>query len=178
LLPKDANANSGVVAAVMNKGDQMWSYTALVQDNYSPKWLLDFLPINFRIFGAISESLGLQGVLYWSVDYWSQDPWTSADYTESGHNFPGEGSLVYPGAPVGIDGVVASMRMKWLRDGIEDYEYVEILKSLGRGDWALDQVRGVASDWRHWSQDWHDLDDLRQRLGEEISRLSTSPDQQ
>jgi hypothetical protein len=178
LLPKDANANASNVATVMTKGDQVWSYTALVQDNYSPKWLLDFLPINFRAFGTISESLGLTGVLYWSVNYWTQDPWTSVDYSESGHNFPGEGSLLYPGSSVGIDGAVPSMRMKWLRDGMDDYEYVEILKSMGRGDWALQLVRGVASDWRHWSHDWQDTDNLRQQLGDEISRLSTSSNPQ
>jgi hypothetical protein len=38
------------------------------------------------------------------------------------------------------EGLVASMRMKWLRDGVEDYDYVEMLKELGKRDTP---VRGV-----------------------------------
>jgi len=70
------------------------------------------------------------------------------------------------------------MRLKWLRDGMDDYDYVEILKSLGRGDWALELVRGVAPDWKNWSHEWHDLNAVRQQLGDEISRLSASSNPQ
>ena len=48
------------------KGDSLWSYNTLVQDPYSPKWEIDFDPINFRIQpGFISQSLGPTGMLYW-----------------------------------------------------------------------------------------------------------------
>ena len=64
------------VTYVLQKGDKAWSYNDLVQDSYSPKWELDFLPINYRIqAGFISQSLGLTGLLYWSVDDWSANPW-------------------------------------------------------------------------------------------------------
>jgi hypothetical protein len=57
-------------ARCQGKGDSVWSYTALVQDMYSPKWEADFLPIDYRIMtGFIDASLGLKGNLYWSVDY-------------------------------------------------------------------------------------------------------------
>ena len=71
---------------------------------------------------------------------------------------PGEGWLTYPGAEVGSDSLVPSIRLKWVRKSVEDYEYVEILKKLHRGDWALSLVRSVAADWTHWS---HDADALK-----------------
>ena len=76
----------------------------------------------------------MTGVLYWRVDSWTDDPWHDVDtspHPSEAYHFPGEGMLVYPAETVGIDGVVPSMRLKWIRDGVEDYEYIQILKRLG-----------------------------------------------
>ena len=140
----------------MKKGDSVWSYNTLVQDAYSPKWLIDFDPVNFRIQpGFISQSLNLTGLLYWRVDKWPSDPWNNVNNagTYSSANYPGEGMLVYPGQQVGVKGVVASMRLKWLRDGVEDYDYVQILKDLGKADLAMQITRSVGPDWTNWTRD-------------------------
>src|SRR6185503_9377426 len=68
--------NQYYVSQAISKGDQVWSYTALVQDGYSPKWEMDFAPMNFRIQpGFLSQTLGFTGLLYWRADNWSGDPW-------------------------------------------------------------------------------------------------------
>ncbi|MEH2411954.1 DUF4091 domain-containing protein [Nostoc sp.] len=174
LLPNMYEQATDRVAKVLKKGDKVWSYNALPQEEYSPKWEIDFEPINFRIQpGFINQSLGLTGILYWRVDLWTKDPWHDVQtYQENGEYFPGEGMLVYPGVQVGIQGVVPSMRLKWLRDGVEDYEYIEILKKLGRGDWALNISRTVGKDWRNWTRDTNMLTAVRSQLGAEIDRLS------
>jgi hypothetical protein len=166
------------ISEVLQKGDKVWFYNALTQDGYSPKWQIDFDPINYRIpHGFINQSLGLTGVLYWAVDFWTKDPWynvqTYSTYSTNGKNYyPGEGMLVYPGKQVGITGVVPSMRLKWVREGVEDYEYIEILKRLGRKDWALRVSRSVGLDWKNWTRDPDILESARRQLGEEIERLS------
>lgn len=178
LLPQMYDAARDRVAQVLQKGDQVWSYNALVQDDYSPKWEIDFAPINFRIQpGFISQSLKLTGILYWQVDRWTNHPWQDVHtYQNQAGNeqryYPGEGMLVYPGEPMGVEGVVPSMRLKWLRDGVEDYEYVEILKKLGRGKWALTVSRSVGQDWHNWTHDPRMLESARRQLGEEINRIS------
>ena len=113
VLPVMYDRARDLVEVARAKGDQVWSYNALVQDDYSPKWQIDFAPINYRIQpGFISQSLGLTGLLYWSVDRWTADPWNDVNtYTnKDGWHFPGEGMLVYPGRQVGLQGVVPSMR--------------------------------------------------------------------
>ena len=179
LLPKQFVSNSGDVAAALRKGDRVWSYTAIVQDNFSPKWEIDFRPINYRIYGFLNQSAGATGLLYWSVNSWAvgptKDAWNNINYVEDGKpEPPGEGWLVYPGAEVGSEAFVPSMRLKWIRKSVEDYEYVEILKRLRRGDWALDLVKTVAADWGHWSQDPEAVESVRRRLGAEINRISSS----
>ena len=179
LLPKQFISNSADVAAALKKGDRVWSYTAIVQDNFSPKWEIDFRPINYRIYGFLNQSAGATGLLYWSVNSWAvgptKDPWNNITYIENGKpEPPGEGWLVYPGAEVGDEAFVPSMRLKWIRKGIEDYEYVEILKRLHRGDWALALIKTVAADWAQWSQDPMAVESVRRQLGAEIDRISSA----
>ncbi|MGJ5631599.1 glycoside hydrolase domain-containing protein [Nostoc sp. CALU 1950] len=182
VLPESYDEAPKQISEVLQKGDKVWSYNALVQDGYSPKWQIDFEPINYRIHpGFISQSLGLTGILYWRVDLWTKDPWNDIQtYSQEKDYYPGEGMLFYPGKQVGLTGVVPSMRLKWLREGVEDYEYLEILKnSVGaarrrhRHKWGLRLARRVGMDWKNWTRDTNLLESVRRQLGEEIEKLSS-----
>ncbi len=172
MLPKMYDRSPSQVDFVLAKGDKAWSYNCLVQDDYSPKWEIDFAPINYRIqTGFINQSLGLSGLLYWRADLWSSDPWNSVEgYSPT---YPGEGMLVYPGAQVGVSGVVASMRLKYLRDGADDYDYIQLLKDEGLGDWALSVARTVGPDWSNWTRDPDLLETARRLLGDALDSLGT-----
>jgi hypothetical protein len=176
LLPKMDRSTHALVQQVLQKGDEVWSYNCLEQDPDSPKWEIDFSPINYRIQpGFLNQSRGMTGVLYWQIDNWKKNPWEDADSFEvGGYTFPGEGMLIYPAVSDWVDGPVPSMRLKWLRKGVEDYEYIEMLKQAGRGAWALDVVREVASDWNSWTHDPATLESARQKLGEELDRLEAA----
>ena len=176
LLPRLYEPNLQQIRTAQAKGDEIWSYTALVQDPYSPKWEIDFAPVNYRIMpGFLSQSLGLTGILYWRVDLWTQLPWQDVyGFTLEKNYYPGEGMLIYPGNQVGISSVVPSMRLKWIRKGVEDYEYVALLKTMGRGDWAKSRIGRAATDWRNWTDDTAILESVRHELGDEIERLSAA----
>jgi hypothetical protein len=177
LLPVMYNNAKSEVDHVLKKGDSVWSYNTLVQDAYSPKWEIDFDPVNFRVHpGFINQSLNLTGLLYWRIDRWTSDPWNNVNNAGafSSANYPGEGMLVYPGQQVGIQGVVASMRLKWLRDGVEDYEYIQILKNLGKADLAMQISRSVGPDWMNWTRDAGAIDSARQQLGQAINQIVNS----
>jgi hypothetical protein len=167
------------IAEVLRRGKEVWFYTCFVPSDNSPIWQIDFQPINHRIAqGFINQSLGLTGLLYWRVDRWSDDPWNNVDfvntYSEKPQHYPGEGILIYPGKEVGIQGSVPSMRLKWIREGVEDYEYIEILKKWGCQNWAMETVREVAQDLEHWNLDPAVLEAARQKLGAKIHQLSES----
>jgi hypothetical protein len=175
VLPVTYDGAKPAIAQALAKGDSVWSYNTLVQDAYSPKWELDFTSIDFRIQpGFLNQALGLSGVLYWKVDAFDGDPWSSVDNTGkySSGNYPGEAVLIYPGAKVGIAGVAPSMRLKWLRDGVDDYEYVAILKGLGHANDALTIVKGAATDWTTWTRDPSVVEATRTKLGDAIDALT------
>lgn len=177
ILPTAYVSNRENITKAITKGDSVWSYTTLVQDSYSPKWELDFKPINFRIQpGFISQSLNLSGILYWRVDLWTSDPWKTLDTKGkfNSNNYPGEGALVYPGGAIGVSGVVPSMRLKWIRDGVEDYDYISLLSRLGYGSWARTIIAPVAGDWSNWTQDPQALEHVRRELGQKLDSLAAT----
>ncbi len=166
----DAQANGGLISSVLAKGDSVWSYNVLVQDGYSPKLEINFSPLDYRLsMGYISQSLGVSGFQQWLVDQWTSDPWNQMTVSPGG--VPSDGLLVYPGAPVGIVGYAPSMRLKWIRDGTNDFEYVQILKGLGQGAWALQQAAAVGHDWRNWTRDYTQVETTRISLGNRIEQL-------
>ncbi|WP_019503964.1 DUF4091 domain-containing protein [Pleurocapsa sp. PCC 7319] len=172
------------IAEVMDQGNEVWFYPSYQTDS-APQWKIDMPPINFRIAqGFIAPSLGLTGVSYARIDgwaddatqlpLWSDDPWRKPSVYQLGKKqnfFSGEGMLIYPGAEVGVEGIVPSLRLKRIRDGIEDYEYISILKRLGDEDWALKTSRRVARDWYNWTKDPQVLEKVRVKLGNRIQQL-------
>jgi Domain of unknown function (DUF4091) len=160
----------GTIRDVLDKGDEVWSYTALAAEPHAPQWGINYSAFDFRLLaGFINLRYDLTGLLYWRVDNWSEDPWTTLQVTGDPSNYPaGEGMLVYPGEAVGVKGVVPSIRLKWLRDGVEDYEYGQLLKAIGKRDELNAIVGSVAKDWYHWTKEVGVLEQSRQKLAKII----------
>jgi len=154
---------------------ELWSYTALAGDSYSPKWQIDYLPINYRIHsGFLNQMVGATGLLYWAVEHWPDEAtaWDNVLLGPiSGSYWPGEGILVYPGSRVGTQEPAPSMRLKYLRDGIQDYEYVQLLKRFNQTSFINSVIRPIAADWQNWTKDASVLESVRLQAGEQINRI-------
>jgi len=173
MLPKMYLKAGSNIAGVLARGNKIWMYNALVQDSFSPKWEVDFAPINYRIMpGFDAQVFGFTGMLYSGVDAWTADPWNDLDNPEGGFHFNGEDILVYPGAQAGVAGVVPSMRLKYLRDGVNDFEYIQMLKDQGQGAWAMGLVNSVVTDWTTWSKDPVLIESVRQQMGAKLDQLA------
>ena len=182
LAEQDRTDGISNIAYVLKKGDKVWSYNTEVQDAYSPKWELDFLPINYRLqAGFLSQSLGISGLNYYAVTNWisADKAWINPQGGSGLSDYPGEGILVYPGAQAGLQGVAPSMRLKYLRDGVQDYEYVEQLKSrecdheafAARALVSLSASEHEKLNWHDWTMSAAKLDAVRIKLGNKLSSL-------
>jgi hypothetical protein len=149
-------------------GEEIWSYTALCQGGqYTPFWELDFPLLNYRIPMWISWHFGITGLLYWSTTNWAsaQDVWTNP--VTYGNQYNMEGLLLYPGADAGVQGFVASIRLKEIREGLEDYEYLKILAQLRGKTVAEAIVKEIARNWHDWDSDTRHLLEARTEIAQE-----------
>ncbi len=170
-VPLFREQNQQLTQDRQNRGEWVWSYTAITVSNNYPIWQLDYPLFQYRIPGWINWSLGLTGLKYWATNYWleSTDPWT--DPTTYGPH-TGEGALLYPGSAVGYNGPVVSLRMKAIRDAFEDYEYLKILTTLGDRTGAFDIAASVGRSFTDWSRNPDDILTARERLGDRIHQLA------
>ena len=173
---------AGSAAKRQAAGEAIWTYTALCQGKQpTPWWHTDYPLVNYRAPAWIAWRHGMTGLLYWGgMAYWKQatDPWTDpwtygktrvgARYEPRGRVYNGEGTLLYPGRDCGLVGAVPSVRLKALRDAIEDYEYLAILDRLGKRKEALAVVDSVARSWTDWSTDPAAITKARERLAQLI----------
>jgi hypothetical protein len=179
---------------VRSLGARHWSYTTLLGDTWSPKWMLDWAPINERIFtGFMAQALDLKGVLISQIDSrYADDMWTVDPAGQEDTNF--NEALVYPGSFIGYDGPAPSMRLFWVRKGIEDYEYVELLRnrhayesadSCGPGVSCRSLIEGVGGhvptrslardEGFAWSKDPAALQGVRYTIGQKLNDLARTP---
>ncbi|WP_242337542.1 MULTISPECIES: glycoside hydrolase domain-containing protein [Anaeromyxobacter] len=108
-----------------------------------PSYMIDASAVRNRAMEWISFLEGATGELYWETAFaFTHDAWSN-QWDFSGN---GDGTLFYPGRPDRIGGStqipVASIRLKMIREGMEDYEYLKLLADAGQGDAA----RKIARD--------------------------------
>ena len=87
-----------------------------------------------QLLGWTSNEYDISGVLYWESvyyrGYYARPGFDCYKVALRNSSSNGEGFLLYPGAPYGIDGPVASLRLISMRDGCEDYDLLRILEKL------------------------------------------------
>jgi hypothetical protein len=136
-------------------GNRLWLYTSCESHSCSgdpgsdpywrgwPSYVVDQPASEHRAMGFVSYEYGASGELYFAVDYDLDTAWTN-QYDFGGN---GDGTLFYPGTPKRIGGQhdipIDSIRLKRIRDGREDYEYLHILDRRGDRAQAMNVARGL-----------------------------------
>ena len=157
-------------------GETVWCYTALCQRDRTPWWHIDFPLLHYRVPAWMAWRYRIRGILYWGgMSFWQQvdDPWTDPKTLDrrAGRKDPlynGEGTIVYPGRPAGYDGIAPSLRLKALRDSIQDYEYLALLERAGRQAEAEKIVLPLAGSFFQWTPEPGAYDRARAALAEQI----------
>jgi hypothetical protein len=78
---------------------------------------------------------------FWGVSWFTYNPYefgwpayirqSDAPGSTTWIRYPnGDGFLIYPGGPIGHEGLVSSIRLEQAREGVEDYLYLDTLRGL------------------------------------------------
>jgi hypothetical protein len=174
--------------ALFRKGFKLWFYESNAQVGPYPTFASNTLDGNeprMMMWGAWYE--GATGFLYWQILQWTlKDSWgPSIDY-----GVTGDGVLVYPGhhdgllkgagspADVGVDGPIPSVRLKQIRNGLQDWALFKLAADKGKNDYARSQIGQVysqlgACNWRgcrplngrfYWQSDEAAMSQIRRNI--------------
>ena len=106
----------------------------------------------------------------YAMEQASQDSWKTQ--YEFGNN--GDGSIWYPGKPSVIGGThdipVESLRMKMLREGMQDYEYLAMLGKLGDAAFAQTELAKVVTNAGSFTSDPGVLEQARADMATQIEK--------
>ena len=164
-------------------GEEVWWYncmSALFIADFSDHFV-DSPGMSMRIWTWLTRRYNFDGILYWSSIYLyaaSSDVWE--DVYASRFMCNGDGTMFYPGSPSKIGGSsdipVASIRMKLLREGMEDYEYFTLLDNMGHENFVQSEVERRAFRTFQWERNHNNLEYSRHRLASMIlGTLDTDP---
>ncbi len=112
------------------EGEILWLYTCIADFYPLPTFYLDSPATDPRVIFHLTFKAGATGFLYWTVNWWHyylNPDWPENPEFKKQKNTHGDGMLVYPGPDFSL---YPSIRLEAIRDGIEDYEYLALLKSL------------------------------------------------
>ena len=144
-----------VCAQRKQKGEEIWWYVCTHPRAPYAGAFIDHPGTDLRVWLWQSFKYGVEGILFWSVTYSHsqtaypdsvQNPYLDPMSWAIGYGLPkgaksswgnGDGRFFYPPYSCkdgkkaeASDEIIGSMRLEILRDGIEDYEYLCILKRL------------------------------------------------
>jgi hypothetical protein len=143
-----------------------------------PSYMIDASGAANRVMQWLAWKYRIAGELYYSMNEGygaDKDPWTNVRL--SGGN--GDGSLFYPGSPARIGGhtdiPIESIRLKLVREGMEDYEYLALLAKLAGQQAADEYADRLVKKPYLWESRQAAFLKVRWDLGETLDRLAISP---
>ena len=152
--PYQGNQRKHYDAFLQDPRNRLWLYTSCETEGCSgdasdpyfdgwPGYPIDEPASEARAMGWESFVYRTSGELYYATDIALSTAWT--DQYRFGGN--GDGTLFYPGTPDRVGGTdpipIESMRMKLIRDGYQDFEYLHWLETHGMRKQALAVAKGL-----------------------------------
>ena len=179
----------------LQAGGKLWTYTALVQapdewklaqgrptrltHGHPPVWLLDYPAINHRLLAWLAPKYDITGFTYWDTSHFPAgnfDPWQNAGTYphDNGEVYNGDGFFIYPArqATHGYEGPVASIRLKWLRECMDDYDYLALLMSSEGKKVAIQRASSFARSLTDWDASVEALYAARLDIARRLARNS------
>ena len=177
----EAMAAREVYGPEIERGKKLWWYQSCSSHGCSgpggeyfrgfPSYMIDYSGVANRIMPWLAWKYSIQGELYFNLNeayFQRRDVWSNV-YLFGGN---GDGTLVYPGKPDKIGGrtdiPIESIRLKLIREGLEDYEYLVLMAAKTGRLRAGEIVDSFVHKIYEYDHDPATMRSVRQRIGEEL----------
>jgi hypothetical protein len=169
---------------------RLWSYQSDNSENSAyPNYYIDGVPAANRAMEWMSFRNGVTGELYYTDGYcWvntcgsgTSDPWTSVLYSQGN----GDGTWLYPSTSGSTNHVtnpsggtltspiyLPSIRLKHIRDGMQDYEYLNVLTNAGQGTLVQTEISSWITNSYTFETSGKGLQGARTALGASMHQLT------
>jgi hypothetical protein len=136
-----------------------------------------------RLLPWFGFKFGAEAYEFWGVNWLTYNPyrygWHSYIFEsqspgqESWKRYPnGDGFVIYPGKPAGLKELTASIRIKLVREGAEDYEYLSLLRQLIE---RSDNGNPALTDAKRALQEAYDMVNIPCAMGRYSTRILRDP---
>jgi len=192
--PNTARYRPAEFQAQQAKGDGVWWYVCCGPGKPFANLMIEWPAVDHRVLLWQNWKYRVDGFLYWGLNVWrdnmkGESRWPEAKWNpatwrnDEGKAHNGDGQLIYPGPD---RTPLSSIRLENLRDGIEDYEYLWLLRDavsrlkqrdaakhqglIAEAEKALAVDPAVVQDMTHFTQDPQVLRRARATLADLIQR--------
>ena len=154
------------------RGDSMWCYICVSPQFPYANFFNSYQGAWQRMVLWQTYFIHSDGLLYWDTVFWNvaerDNRLINLKRTGSG-----DGLLLYPGIWWGEDMVpVPSIRYEYVRDGIEDFQYLKQLERVLGRDASMEYVGRLCEGILTFSEDYHDMTAARDELGWKLEELN------
>ena len=167
--PNTAYFKPEPMAARRRAGEEAWWYVCCGPGEPYANYFIEMSGMSHRMLAWQQKKFNVEGLLYWGTTVWDTsstvDPWEDMATVKSiNPKIYGDGSLLYPGRKVGVDGPVTSVRLEIIRDGLEDYEYLAQYERRYGPERVQDLVGRLVTSLTEFERDASALELLRAEL--------------
>jgi len=153
-------------------GDEVWWYVCWEPGNPYCNLFVNQEGIQHRLLFWQQKIYNVHGFLYWGANEWNGviDPWTDmATVKGLSPDVYGDGSLMYNGNKIGIDGPCASLRLEDILYGIEDFDILNIAEELFGHEYITEMINKITTSVVDYTMDSNLLISVRNEIGQKIS---------
>ncbi|MBE6708210.1 MAG: DUF4091 domain-containing protein [Ruminococcaceae bacterium] len=143
-----------------------WYFSCSTVDPY-PNYNAESEGILPRVSGWQQYMYDVEGILYYATqEYDGKNPYRDIEY--KGIGIYGDGILLYPGVRYGMVEPVGSVRIEYIRDGVEDFMYLRMAERVLGAEKVDEIINKVTRDMLDFTMDTDVLLAARAELAEII----------
>lgn len=158
-----------LIANRIREGREVWFYTCLFPTGRYLNRMIDYPLLKVRLLHWLNYRYGLAGYLHWGGNYWTPDPVNDTQPVIDANTelLPGgDAFIVYPDRE--RKSVFSSIRLEAMREGLKDYELLQLLWEKNPGE-AERLARAAIGSFTEYVRDPAAFRRIRRSLLEALS---------